>query len=147
MSQGLHASSVPYGFAAGAYLCANANFSQALGFDSHAISTDTYAFVWNGDDTRAIEDYYTSHGKGTFSVNPLSGLSGVFIGEQNLAEVLDENSGSTITIDDRISGICKETDLSIVKISAEDYAGLVAGDALLSDVLYVVEGSYEDVYG
>ena len=79
MSQGLHASSVPYGFAAGAYLCANANFSQALGFGSHAISTDTYAFVWNGDDTRAIEDYYTSHGRGTFSVNPLSGLSVSFL--------------------------------------------------------------------
>ena len=74
-------------------------------------------------------------------------MSGVFIGEQNLAEVLDENSGNTITIDDQISGICKETDLSIVKISAEDYADLVADDALLSDVLYVVEGSYEDVYG
>ena len=39
------------------------------------------------------------------------------------------------------------TDLSVIKISAEDYADLVAGDALLSDVLYVVEGSYEDVYG
>ncbi len=147
MSQGLHASSVPYGFAAGAYLCANANFSQALGFDAKTISSDTYSFVWNGDDTRAIEDYYTSHGRGTFSVNPLSGLSGVFIGEQNLAEVLDENSGNTITIDDQISGICKETDLSIVKISVEDYADLVTSDALLSDVLYVVEGSYEDVYG
>ena len=39
------------------------------------------------------------------------------------------------------------TDLSVIKISAEDYAALVASDALLSGVLYVVEGSYEDVYG
>ena len=147
MSQGLHASSVPYGFAAGAYLCANANFSQALGFDAKTISSDTYAFVWNGDDTRAIGDYYSSHGKGTFSVNPLSGLSGIFIGEQNLAEVLDENSGNTITIDDQISGICKETDLSIVKLASEDYDGRVARVALLSNALYVVEGAYEDVYG
>ena len=138
---------MPYGFAAGAYLCANANFSQALGFGSHTISTDTYAFVWNGDDTRAIEDYYTSHGKGTFSVNPLSGLSGVFIGEQNLAEVLDENSGNTITIDDRISGICKETDLSIVRLSANDYDDIAGTGVFLSDALYVVEGSYEDVNG
>lgn len=39
------------------------------------------------------------------------------------------------------------TDLSVVKLSVEDYADLVAGDALLSDVLYVVEGSYTDVFG
>lgn len=39
------------------------------------------------------------------------------------------------------------TDLSVIKISAEDYNGLVANDVLLSDALYVVEGSYEDVHG
>lgn len=39
------------------------------------------------------------------------------------------------------------TDLSVIKLSVEDYADLVAGDALLSDVLYVVEGSYTDVFG
>lgn len=88
ISQGLHAKSVPYGFAAGAYLCANANFSQALGFDAQTISSDTYSFVWNGDDTRAVGDYYTSHGKGSFSINPLSGLSGFYVGEKNLASVL-----------------------------------------------------------
>lgn len=147
MSQGIYAASAPYGFAAGAHLCADASFSQALGYDAKTVSSDTYSFVWNGDDTKAIGEYYTSHGKGTFSVNPLSGLSGVFIGEQNLAEILDENSGNTITIDDRISGICKESDLSIIKLSAEEYDDLVVSDALLSNALYVVEGSYEDVHG
>jgi len=44
-------------------------------------SSHPYAFVWNGDDTRAIGDYYESHGKGTFNINALSGLSGIFIGE------------------------------------------------------------------
>ena len=81
MSQGIHAASVPYGFAAGAYLCANASFSQALGYDAKVLSSDTYSFTWSGDDTRAIGDYYTSHGKGSFSINPLSGLSGVYIGD------------------------------------------------------------------
>ena len=92
ISQGLHASSIPYGFAAGAYLCANANFSQALGFDAQTPSSDTYSFVWNGDDTRAIGDYYQSHGKGTFSINPVNGLSGFYIGNKNLKTIIDENT-------------------------------------------------------
>lgn len=96
ISQGLHAKSVPYGFAAGAYLCANANFSQALGFDAQTISSDTYSFVWNGDDTRAIGDYYSSHGKGTFSLNPLSGTAGVFIGDESLSSLLDDASEGAV---------------------------------------------------
>lgn len=96
ISQGLHAKSVPYGFAAGAYLCANANFSQALGFDAQTISSDTYSFVWNGDDTRAIGDYYTSHGKGTFSLNPLGGTTGIFIGDDTLSSLLDNASEGAV---------------------------------------------------
>lgn len=96
ISQGLHAKSVPYGFAAGAYLCANANFSQALGFDAQTISSDTYSFVWNGDDTRVIGDYYSSHGKGTFSLNPLSGTAGVFIGDESLSSLLDDASEGAV---------------------------------------------------
>lgn len=96
ISQGLHAKSVPYGFAAGAYLCANANFSQAFGFDAQTISSDVYSFVWNGDDTRAIGDYYSSHGKGTFSLNPLSGTAGVFIGDESLSSLLDDASEGAV---------------------------------------------------
>lgn len=35
-------------------------------------------------------DYYQSKGKGTFAINPLSGLSGVYIGEENLAQILSD---------------------------------------------------------
>lgn len=78
------------------------------------MSSDLYSFVWSGDDTRSVanfyvptnSDFYSSHGKGSFSINPLSGLSGIFIGEQSLAELLDAKGGNKITIDDRISGIC-----------------------------------------
>lgn len=91
VSQGRHSFSVPYGFAAGAYLSANAIFSQAFGYNAETISSDAYSFVWNGNDTSAIGDYYSSHGKGTFSINPLSGLSGVYIGEDTLASILESN--------------------------------------------------------
>lgn len=36
-------------------------------------------------------DLYTSHGKGTFNINPENGLRGFYIGEKNLAEILDIN--------------------------------------------------------
>ena len=94
MSQGLHSSSVPYGFAAGSYLSANANFSQVFGHNAKTISSDIYSFVWNGNYTSAIGDFYSSHGKGTFSINPLLGLSGVYIGENTLASILEDISAS-----------------------------------------------------
>ena len=68
VSQGLKAKATPLGFAAGAFLSANANFSQAFGYNAETKANDTYAFVWNGDDARALLDYYQSHGKGTFSI-------------------------------------------------------------------------------
>lgn len=146
VSQGIHASSAPYGLAAGAYLCADASFSQAFGYNSQTVSSDQYSFVWNGDDTKAIGDYYTSHGKGTFSINPLSGLSGFYLGEDNLAQILAEN-GSKTTIDDRICGVVDQTDLSIVKLNAEDYAQIVATSSMISNCLYVVESSCMNAYG
>ena len=147
ISQGINAYSVPYGLASGAYLSANANFSQAFGYASETQSSDSYAFTWNGDDTRAIGDNYQSHGKGTFNINPLSGLSGVFVGEQNLAELLDSNSGNNITIDNRISGICQQSDLSVVKLDALEYSNLLTSNQLLSNALYVVENDHIDAYG
>ena len=97
ISQGIHAESVPYGLASGAFLSAGANFSQAFGYNAAVAPNDQYAFAWNGDDTRAIGDYYSSHGKGTFSINPLSGLSGFYIGEQSFADVLSDSIPSAVS--------------------------------------------------
>lgn len=96
VSQGIHAQSVPYGFAAGAYLCANANFSQALGYSSQTLSADMYSFVWNGDDTRAIGDYYSSNGKGSFNINPKDGLSGFWIGTASMASLLAQKQDNIV---------------------------------------------------
>lgn len=141
VSQGIHAASVPYGFAAGAYLCANASFSQALGYDAKALSSDTYSFTWSGDDTRAIGDYYTSHGKGSFSINPLSGLSGVYIGDQRLDQVLADNRGSKISVD----GV--KADLNIEHLSLSDYMEREASGQLLSNELYIVSTDTFDALG
>lgn len=240
-SQGVNVDSSPFGFAAGIFLSAAANFSQVLGINAQAQSGNDYSFVWNGDDVSAIGEYYQAHGKGSFNINPLSGLSGIFVGKHSLAYILDNSisgkqdaltsvqlsaidSGITsekvqkydsyesqisskadissvplsvselandvgyivlsdvvipsdlssftnspgyvlssqlsnelstlsskvdgkITIDDRLSGISTQTDLSIIKLSADDYAQLVANDQTISNCLYILENEFEDAYG
>lgn len=89
-TQGFHAAATQYGMAAGSFLSANADFSQVFGVNAESLSGQNYSFVWNGDATRSLGDYYNSHGEGSFSINPLSGLSGFYIGEKNLQELLDD---------------------------------------------------------
>ena len=80
IEQGANADASPFGIAGGAFVNAKANFSQAFGINATTISDDSYAFVWNGNDTYALGSGYVSHGKGTFNINALSGLSGVYFG-------------------------------------------------------------------
>lgn len=56
-----------------------------IAFGNYARSTNTLAFVWSGV---TGTNYYGSHGAGTFSINPIDGLSGFWIGETNLADHL-----------------------------------------------------------
>ena len=63
ISQGTYAKSVPFGLAAGAYLCANAHYSQALGYNAQTLSSDLYSFVWNGDTRKNIDHYYNLAGQ------------------------------------------------------------------------------------
>lgn len=92
ISQGINSSSSPYGLATGAFLSANANFSQVMGLNAESVLSDSYAFVFNGDDSRPIGDNYKSHGKGTFNVNPVGGLSGFYIGEDSLCSLISKKS-------------------------------------------------------
>ena len=96
VAQGAEVQASPLAFAAGVYLSAIANFSQALGINAQVSAGDEYSFIWNGDDTRFLSDHYESHGKGSFSINPLSGLSGVFIGEENLVSILCSSIGDNL---------------------------------------------------
>ena len=76
--------------AEGADVTALADYSNASGVMSKTLKGDDYAFAWNGDELAITEDYpyYTSHGVGTFNINPVGGLGGFWIGEQTLAEIL-----------------------------------------------------------
>lgn len=62
--------------------------TKALGVASHASGLsanvpDDYAFAWNGNDNKAV---YTSHGIGTFNINPKNSLSGFYIGNDNFIQ-------------------------------------------------------------
>ena len=61
-------------------------FSHAEGYSSQTRDGDHSAFAWNGDITRTTR--YTSHGAGTFNINPAGGLNGFYIGEQTLYTIL-----------------------------------------------------------
>ena len=50
-----------------------------------AITDDDYAYAWNGITTVSA---YHSNGVGTYSINPVGGLSGFYIGTQSLSSIL-----------------------------------------------------------
>ena len=69
--------------------------TTAEGFASHTeggkartLSGHTFAYAWNGDNSRSEDNPYTSHGAGTYNINPNGGLGGFWIGEQTLAAIL-----------------------------------------------------------
>lgn len=88
ITQGSNISASQLAFAAGIFLSAAANFSQTLGINAYAKHNDDYSFVWNGDSTKALGEFYETHGQGTFNINPVNGLSGFYIGDQTLSGIL-----------------------------------------------------------
>ena len=94
IAQGLKASAVPLGLAAGAFLSANANFSQVFGFNAEIQNGHDYSFIWSGDDQRSLGDYYQSHAKGTFNINPADGISGFYIADQDLCSIINSQVSS-----------------------------------------------------
>lgn len=75
-------------FVAGAHLSSIANNSTAIGFNAQVPQGDNQAFVWNGKNLYGYNNKYTSHGPGTFSINPENGISGIYIGEENLSDMV-----------------------------------------------------------
>ena len=78
---------------------------------------------------------------------PISGTSTLAFAEQVSSKAEVSALNAKITIDDKIFGVCEQTDLSIMKLSASDYEQLVADDLTLSNCLYIVETSCMDAYG
>ena len=84
--------------ASGNFSHAEGAYTTAAGYSSHAEgvnakANENYSFAWNGDESTT----YNSHGIGTFNLNPLGGLSGLWIGEQSLATILGGYANSYLT--------------------------------------------------
>lgn len=62
-------------------------------------------------------------------------------------DALSDAIDNKVFVLDNISGISGYSDLSVVKLGADEYASLLTSNALLSNCLYVVEDDYIDAYG
>lgn len=62
----------------------------SMSFGVGVKNSDTYAFTWNGDILKTLTNQYQAHGQGTFNINPKNGLSGFYIGEQSLADIVGD---------------------------------------------------------
>lgn len=136
LTQGLLNKNNSNNLVAGLNLSAFGNFQQVLGYNTEALSTDNFSFIWNGNNTFDYENRYTSHGPGTFQINPKNNLSGFYIGEQNMSQLLDKLA---------INGK-KINTLSIENISQQDYHQLILNNEVLSNVLYIVSSDSLNMY-
>jgi len=69
----------------GFYSEAKDKWDIALGVN--ATAKDKYTYVWSGIEKGAnYNNNYASHGKGSFNVNPIDGLSGFYIGKDNFVQ-------------------------------------------------------------
>ena len=65
-------------------------YSFALGYRARTGDDNTghrYALTWSGDESN--NNYYSSHGNGTFNLNPKGGVLGFYIGDRNLQQIID----------------------------------------------------------
>ena len=63
-----------------------ANLNSYAG-GQNAIATNDTSFVWNGE---TGTNTFGSHGNGTFSINPVRGLTGIYVGNTTLYEQISE---------------------------------------------------------
>ena len=77
-----------YSHAEGQNTTAVADGSHTDGIYSCTLRYDNYSYTWNGDGTKTESSPYTSHGEGTFNVNPAGGLGGFWIGEQTIEAII-----------------------------------------------------------
>lgn len=65
-----------------------ANYSHSEGVHVGIPSTDKFAYAWNGVSAASASGGYSSHGEGTFNINPSGGLDGFYIGDAPLSTTL-----------------------------------------------------------
>ena len=65
-----------------------AHYSHSEGVCVGIPSADKFAYAWNGVSAASASGGYSSHGEGTFNINPSGGLDGFYIGDTPLSTTL-----------------------------------------------------------
>lgn len=116
--------------AKGANSHAEGEGTQANGYASHAsgmkaIATENFSFAWSGISSTTA---YSSHGQGTFNINPVSGISGFWIGKKNLGQYINEISSSITSIQDDCA--LKTEQISDISVWLDSKFEYPVGDSL-----------------
>lgn len=124
----------------------------ALGIASHASGINTnvsndYAFGWNGKSAET----YSSHGNGTFNINPANGISGFWIGTKNLGQYIGEINSSITSISSNYALKSEARDMSAYALQqASSYTNTVSSNlsTALTSTINTISGELSgDYYG
>ena len=144
--QGANSSAVPQSLAAGLMVSSDVPYSQAFGYNTKTKSGDIYSFTWSGEAGRDINNPYSSHAIGSFNINPNDGLSGFYIGDRNLKDIIESETSDFSKVTLISNDVVYSKDLSVVKITGEEYYKLVADEKTNPSALYVVDDLYLNAY-
>ena len=121
-----------------------------LSSKSHVTSVDCIDFIKDGMlstvelcGTTLIMNFNTDAGSDPISVE----LSNFVDNYDDKISSLSDTIDNKIFVSDSISGISGYSDLSVVKLGANEYASLLTSDALLSNAIYIIKDDYIDAYG
>ena len=144
--QGANSSAVPQSLAAGLMVSSDVPYSQAFGYNAKTKSGDVYSFTWSGETSRDINKPYSSHAIGSFNINPNNGLSGFYIGDRNLKDIFESEISGVSKVALISNDIAYSKDLSVVKITGEEYYKLVADEKTNPSALYVIDDLHLNAY-
>lgn len=105
-ARGVYTKATGYGaYASGAWTEATAQHSMAYGNYSYA--TNELSVVWNGVKDLSTPARYYSHGFGTYNINPVGGIDGIWVGEKTMRKHISdeiEKPRTSFTIEDEDTG-------------------------------------------
>lgn len=125
---------------------------------SYDEATHVLSILWNSDGGSKVTEVNLSGLLDTYTAGEgLSLSNGEFSLTANIPSNVSELSNdsgfvtadetSRVFIDDRISGVSGQSDLSVVKLSSDEYARMLSAGTVLSNCLYVVESPFNNTYG
>jgi hypothetical protein len=107
---------------------ASGYYSHASGYNS--VASNVTAFAWQGSDGGYGESPYGSHGHGTFNLNPVGGLAGLWIGETNMAATLSgyATTGAVAAVQAEVAGKVSTNHVGDVVVTGNVSATSFIGD-------------------